>query len=87
MTHPPIARSGAVELTAAKTRALASVENARRAGFIVSEDLSVRDPLTVASKPLRLIRDVQAQHLLLTFARSRRSWQRPTRPAFPQTKR
>jgi hypothetical protein len=39
-----IARSGAVELTAAKTRALASVENARRAGFIVSEDLSVRDP-------------------------------------------
>jgi hypothetical protein len=56
-----IARSGAVELTAAKTRALASVGNARRAGFIVSEDLSVRDPLTVPSKPLRLIRDVQAQ--------------------------
>jgi hypothetical protein len=56
-----IARSGAAELTAAKTRALASVENAQRAGFIVSDDLSVRDPLTVPSKPLRLIRDVQAQ--------------------------
>jgi hypothetical protein len=56
-----IARSGAAELTAAKSRALASVENAQRAGFTVSEDLSVRDPLTVPSKPIRLIRDVQAQ--------------------------
>ena len=50
-----IARSGAAELTAAKTRALASVDNAQRAGFIVSEDLSVRDTLAVPSKPLRLV--------------------------------
>jgi hypothetical protein len=56
-----IARSGAAELTAAKTRALASVDNAQRAGFTVSEDLSVRDTLAVPSKPMRLIRDVQAQ--------------------------
>jgi hypothetical protein len=56
-----IARSGAAELTAAKTRALASVDNAQRAGFTVSEDLSVRGTLTVPSKPLRLVRDVQAQ--------------------------
>jgi hypothetical protein len=56
-----IARSGAAELTAAKTRALASVDNAQRAGFTVSEDLSVRDTLTVPSPPLRLVRDVQAQ--------------------------
>jgi hypothetical protein len=56
-----IARSGAADLTAAKTRALASVDNAQRNGFTVSEDLSVRDTLTVSSKPLRLIRDVQAQ--------------------------
>lgn len=56
-----IARSGAAELTATKTRALGSVGNAQRAGFAVSEDLSVRDTLTVHSKPLRLIRDLQAQ--------------------------
>jgi hypothetical protein len=56
-----IARSGAAELTAAKSRALASVDNAQRSGFAVSEDLSARDTLTVYSKPIRLIRDVQAQ--------------------------
>jgi hypothetical protein len=56
-----VARSGAAELTAAKTRALASVDNAQRAGFTVSDDLSVRDTLSVPSKPMRLMRDLQAQ--------------------------
>lgn len=56
-----IARAGAGDLAATKSRALASVNNAQRAGFAVSEDLSVRDSLTVHSKPLRLIRDLQAQ--------------------------
>jgi hypothetical protein len=56
-----IARTGAADLAAAKSRTMASVDNAHRAGFVVSEDLSVRDPLTVHSKPLRLIRDTQAQ--------------------------
>ena len=56
-----IARAGAGDLAATKSRALASVANAQRAGFAVSEDLSVRDSLTVHSKPLRLIRDLQAQ--------------------------
>jgi hypothetical protein len=58
-----VARTGAADLAAAKSRALAFVENAQRAGFVVSEDLSVRDPLTVYSKPMRLIRDMQAQVL------------------------
>ncbi len=56
-----IARTGAADLAATKSRALASVDNALRAGFAVSEDLSVRDTLTVHSKPLRLIRDLQAR--------------------------
>ena len=56
-----IARTGAADLAAAKSRTMASVDNAHRAGFVVSEDLSVRDPLTLHSKPLRLIRDTQAQ--------------------------
>jgi hypothetical protein len=56
-----IARSGAAELAAAKSRALTSVDNAQRAGFVVSEDLSVRDTLSVPSKPMRLMRDLQAQ--------------------------
>jgi hypothetical protein len=56
-----IARSGAAELTAAKSRALASVDNAQRAGFTVSENLSVRDTLAVPSKPMQLIRYAQAR--------------------------
>ena len=56
-----IARTGAADLQTAKSRALTSVDNAQRAGFAVSEDLSVRDTLTVVSKPLRLIRDMQAR--------------------------
>lgn len=55
-----IARTGAADLAAAKTRTLTLVDNAQRAGFVVSEDLSVRDPLTVHSKPLQLIRGMQA---------------------------
>jgi hypothetical protein len=55
-----IARTGAADLVAAKSRALASVDDAMRAGFVVAEDLSVRDPLTVASKPMRLVRDTQS---------------------------
>jgi hypothetical protein len=56
-----IARTGAADLAAAKSRALASVDTARHAGFTVSEDLSVRDTLSVPSKPMRLVRDLQAQ--------------------------
>jgi hypothetical protein len=56
-----VARSGAAELAAARSRTLASVDEARRSGFAVSEDLSVRDTLSVASKPTRLVRDLQAQ--------------------------
>jgi hypothetical protein len=56
-----IARTGAADLAAAKTRTLTSIDHAQRAGFVVSEDLSVRDTLTVHSKPLQLIRDMQAQ--------------------------
>jgi hypothetical protein len=58
-----IARAGAADLAVARTRALASVDNAQRTGFAVSEDLSVRDTLTVHSQPMRLIRDMQAQVL------------------------
>src|SRR6185436_18313590 len=56
-----IARTGAADLSVAKSRALASVDSARRAGFAVSEDLSVRNTVTVPSQPLRLVRDLQAQ--------------------------
>jgi hypothetical protein len=56
-----IARTGAADLRTAKTRVLTTVDNARRAGFGVAEDFSVQDTLTVASKPMRLIRDMQAQ--------------------------
>ncbi len=48
-------------MAAAKSRTMASIDNAQRAGFVVSEDLSVRDPLTVHSRPMRLIRDTQGQ--------------------------
>lgn len=56
-----IARTGAADLSEARSRALASVDSAQRAGFSVSEDLSVRDTLSVPSKPMRLMRDLQAQ--------------------------
>ena len=56
-----VARTGAADLAAAKSRTLTSVDNAQRAGFAVSEDLSVRDTLSVPSKPMRLMRDLQAQ--------------------------
>jgi hypothetical protein len=56
-----IARSGAADLAAAKSGLLATVDSAQRAGFVVSEDLSVRDTLAAPSKPLRLIRHMQAQ--------------------------
>lgn len=56
-----VARTGAAEISAAKSSAIASVENAHRAGFVVAEDRSVRDSLAVQSKPIRLIRDLQAK--------------------------
>jgi hypothetical protein len=56
-----VARSGAADLVAAKSRALAVVADAQRAGFAVSEDLSVRDTLPTLSKPMRLVRDLQSQ--------------------------
>ncbi|MDZ4232442.1 MAG: hypothetical protein U1C73_01465 [Dietzia sp.] len=56
-----VARTGAAEISAAKSSAIASVENAHRSGFVVAEDLSVRDSLSVQSKPIRLIRDLQAK--------------------------
>ncbi|HET7664936.1 MAG TPA: hypothetical protein VFK56_02405 [Mycobacterium sp.] len=56
-----IARTGAADLRTAQSRVLTTVDNARRAGFAVAEDLSVHDTLTIASKPMRLIRDMQAQ--------------------------
>jgi hypothetical protein len=56
-----VAKTGAADLAAAKWRALAFIDTARQSGFVVSEDLSVRDGLTAPSKQLRLVRDLQAQ--------------------------
>ncbi|MGA5544496.1 hypothetical protein ACPCIR_21785 [Mycobacterium sp. NPDC051198] len=40
---------------------MTAVANARQIGFVVAEDLSVRDGLEVKSKPMRLLRDLQAK--------------------------
>lgn len=56
-----IAQTGAADLSTAKSSALAAVDRARRAGFSVSEDLSVGDTVTVPTRQLRLVRDLQAQ--------------------------
>ncbi|MEH3140081.1 MAG: hypothetical protein PGN37_07810 [Mycobacterium kyogaense] len=60
-TAAAVADRGADDLLAAKRQAMTSIGNATWAGFHVSEDLSVRDTLTTASKPQRLIRDLRAQ--------------------------
>lgn len=50
-TAAAIADRGADDLLAAKRQAMTSISNATGAGFRVSEDLSIRDTLAVASKP------------------------------------
>lgn len=60
-TAAAVADRGADDLLAAKRQAMTSIGNATWAGFHVSEDLSVRDTVTTASKPQRLIRDLQAR--------------------------
>jgi len=61
ITAAAVAIREADDLLAAKRQAMTSIGNATSAGFRVSEDLSVRDTLTTASEPQRLIRDLQAQ--------------------------
>jgi hypothetical protein len=60
-TAATVASTGAADLAAAKSNALTSVENAQRAGYVVAEDLSVRDSMAAQSKPIKLIRDLQAK--------------------------
>jgi hypothetical protein len=59
-----VARSGASDLYAARSRVRYAVEDARTAGFDVSEDFSVTDRLTGESAAQRAARQAQAQ----TFA-------------------
>lgn len=56
-----VARSGASDLDAARSRVRYAVEDARTAGFEVGEDLSVTDRMTDGSAAQRAARGVQAQ--------------------------
>ena len=56
-----VARSGASDLYAARSRVRYTVEDARTAGFDVSEDLSITDRLTGGSPVQRAARHAQAQ--------------------------
>jgi hypothetical protein len=55
-----VARSGASDLDAARSRVRYAVEDARAAGFEVGEDLSVTDRMTGGSAAQRAARGVQA---------------------------
>ncbi|GAS90245.1 putative uncharacterized protein [Mycolicibacterium brisbanense] len=56
-----IAETGANDLYSAKSKALLAVASAQQAGFVVGEDLSVRDGLRAQSKPLMTVRQLQSQ--------------------------
>ncbi|WAC90195.1 hypothetical protein [Mycobacterium sp. Aquia_213] len=56
-----VARSGASDLYAARSRVRYAVEDARAAGFEVGEDLSVTDRMTGGSAAQRTARQAQAQ--------------------------
>lgn len=58
-----VARSGASDLSAARSRVRYAVEDARTAGFNVGEDLSVTDRSSGGSAALRAARQAQAQTL------------------------
>jgi hypothetical protein len=59
-----VARAGASDVTAARSRMRYAVEDARAAGFDVGEDLSITDRSTSGSAPQRAVRQAQAE----TFA-------------------
>jgi hypothetical protein len=56
-----VARAGASDLFAARSRVRYAVQDARAAGFLVSEDLSVLDRSTGGSPATRVARQAQAQ--------------------------
>jgi hypothetical protein len=56
-----VARSGAADLYAARSRVRYAVDDARTAGFNVGQDLSVADRSTVGSAAQRLARQTLAQ--------------------------
>lgn len=56
-----VARSGASDLYAARSRVRYAVEDARTAGFEVGEDLSITDRMTGGSAAQRAARQAQAQ--------------------------
>lgn len=56
-----VARSGASDLSAARSRVRYAVEDARTAGFAVGEDLSVTDRMTGGSTAQRAARQAAAQ--------------------------
>jgi hypothetical protein len=58
-----VARSGASDLSAARSRVIYAIEDAGTAGFNVGEDLSVTDRLTVGSAAQRVARQAHAQTL------------------------
>jgi hypothetical protein len=58
-----VARSGASDLDAARSRVQYAVEDARAAGFDVDEDLAVVDRTTSGSAAVRAARQAQAQTL------------------------
>lgn len=58
-----VARSGASDLDAARSRVRYAVEDARSAGFDVGEDLSVTDRMSGASAALRAARQAEAETL------------------------
>jgi hypothetical protein len=61
MVRPKVARGGASDLYAARSRVRYAVQDARTAGFDVSQDLSVTDRLTGGSPTQRAARQAQAQ--------------------------
>ncbi|WP_374024687.1 hypothetical protein [Mycobacterium sp. HNNTM2301] len=58
-----VARRAASDLTAARSRVRYAVEDGRNAGFVVGEDLSVRDRMVGGSAAQRAARQAQAQAL------------------------
>src|SRR6201996_6673125 len=56
-----VARSGASDLSAARSRLRYAVQDARSAGFEVGEDLSVTDPMSGGSAAQQVARQAAAQ--------------------------
>ncbi len=69
-----VARSGASDLYAARSRVRSTVEDARAAGFEVGDDLSITDRFSGGSPAQWVAREAQAQALPVMFASAPPNW-------------